>query len=112
MCLICSWLNYVKDPSRTVLYSFTQNFQVNMGEQMEMFTNGLFPATRHRVVVPATEVDRNKSRQSFAFFNGAHDDCTVEPIHGQEPIKEEYEPINAKKHITQKFKATLDNFKD
>ena len=41
---------------------------MNVGELMEIFTNGLFPATRHRVVVPEKEVIRKQPRQSMVFF--------------------------------------------
>ncbi len=63
--------------------------KVNMGEQMEIFTGGLFPATRHRVVIPeaaATAGDSGSSgigsRQSFAFFVHADDEVVLAPAIG------------------------------
>ena len=44
---------------------------VNVGDLMEVYTNGLFPSTRHRVVVPAEEVVRRRARQ------GAEQSCVL-----------------------------------
>ena len=38
------------------------NLQVNVGDLMEVYTNGLFPSTRHRVIVPEEEVVRRRAR--------------------------------------------------
>lgn len=73
---------------------------------MEIFTNGLFPATRHRVVVPEAEVLRRQPRQSFVFFIHPNDETLVEPIHGQKPLKSKYNPITAGDHTRRQFSKT------
>ncbi len=77
---------------------------------MEIWTNGLFPATRHRVVVPAEETLLRTHRQSFVLFSHPEDDVTVEPIHGEAPKSDKYKPINARKHLIQQFLATYQTF--
>jgi isopenicillin N synthase-like dioxygenase len=42
--------------------------QVNVADLMEIYTNGVYPATRHRVVVPEEELIRRQPRQSLVFF--------------------------------------------
>lgn len=70
---------------------------------MEIFTNGVFPATRHRVVVPAEEALLKKHRQTFAYFVHSDDEVVAEPIHGEEPSKDKYRPIKSRTHLVQKF---------
>ena len=47
---------------------------------MEILTNGKFPATRHRVVIPEEEVTRSKPRQSFVLFVNPDDPTVLRPI--------------------------------
>lgn len=37
--------------------------QVNVGDLLEIYSGGVFPATRHRVVVPEEERRRKTARQ-------------------------------------------------
>ena len=75
---------------------------------MEVFTNGVFPATRHRVVVPTEEVRLRHPRQSFVFFVHPDDETVAQPIHGQEPkdVKKYGAKITAKQHLINQFAAT------
>ena len=79
-----------------------------MGDLTEVFTNGLFPATRHRVVVPAEEVLRRQARQSFVFFVHPDDETVAQPIHGQQP-KDPVKygsKITARQHLINQFAVT------
>ena len=79
--------------------------QVNLGEEMEIFTNGRFPATRHRVVVPEEEVTRRRHRQSFPFFVHVDDATLVQPLNSEEPRCERYRPVNSRAHFDALTKA-------
>ncbi len=63
----------------------TIDFQVNIGDELEILTNGLFPATLHRVVVPQEEVGRGQCRQSIGFFANTDDAVLLEPVKGEKP---------------------------
>jgi isopenicillin N synthase-like dioxygenase len=52
------------------------SFVVNIGEMLEIATQGYLTATRHRVVSPASGVDR----YSVPFFLGPRLDAVVEPL--------------------------------
>ena len=73
---------------------------------MEIYTNGVFPATRHRVMVPEEEFSRKRARQSFVFFVNSDDEVTLKPIMGQEPKLDKYKPVNAREHMDKLFEAT------
>ncbi len=82
--------------------------QLNMGDMMEALTGGLFPATRHRVVIPEEETTRRKSRQSFVFFAMADDHTVLKPA--VEAVTEKYknkEPITAKRLLEERLSATF-----
>ena len=79
-----------------------------MGDMMEILTNGLYPATRHRVVIPEEEIIRKQPRQSFVFFINPEDDVLLRPIVNLEkPIPKKYEPkLNAWEFQNRIFNAT------
>lgn len=52
------------------------SFVVNIGEMLEIATNGYLRATQHRVLSPPTEVDR----YSVPFFLAPRLDAVIEPI--------------------------------
>lgn len=54
--------------------------QVNVGDLLESWSNGVYPATKHRVVVPASEVLRRCARQSFVYFVHPDDEVVCGPI--------------------------------
>ena len=82
------------------------SFQVNVGDLLEVFSNGRFPATRHRVVIPEAEIRRKKPRQSFVFFIHPDDVTWVEPINGEKPTDKKYEGVNARQHLLNQFAQT------
>merc|ERR1712106_1285171 len=53
---------------------------VNIGDLLEMWTGGLFPATRHRVIIPEEEVLKSVPRQSIVFFVRPDNEVVVEPV--------------------------------
>lgn len=79
---------------------------VNAGDLLEIFTNGKFPATRHRVVIPEEEIRRKQPRQSFVYFIHPDDSTFVKPILDEEPKLEKYRGINALQHLVNQFSAT------
>ena len=58
------------------------SFVVNIGELLELATNGYLRATVHRVVAPPADQDR----LSIAFFLGAQLDAVVPVFHLPEPL--------------------------
>ncbi len=72
--------------------------KVNLGDEMEIFTNGLYAATRHRVVAPEDEAGRGRHRQSIAFFVTSDYSATLRPVLGEEPLLPRYGPVNARRH--------------
>ena len=82
---------------------------VNVGDLLEALTGGLFPATRHRVVVPEQEIRRRTKRQSIVFFIHPDDAVVCEPLAGPDP---RYQPVTARQHLENRFAATYeDNLK-
>ena len=76
---------------------------VNVGDLLEALTGGLFPATRHRVVVPELEIRRRTKRQSIVFFIHPDDAVVCEPLAGPDP---RYPPVTARQHLENRFAAT------
>ena len=79
---------------------------VNVGDLLEALTGGLFPATRHRVVVPELEWRRRTRRQSIAFFIPPDDAVVCEPLGGPDP---RYPPVTARQHLENRFAATYED---
>jgi len=79
---------------------------INVGDLLEIYSNGLFPATLHRVVIPEEEVLRKKARQSIVFFLHPESDSIVQPLMNLENGKEKYAPISALDHVNKRFAAT------
>ena len=74
---------------------------------MEVYTNGLFPATRHRVVIPEEELIRRKARQSVAFFVIPDRDERPRPVKGQEPKRPKYgKGVTALEYLRSQFRQT------
>ena len=55
---------------------------MNVGDLLEVYTNGAYPATRHRVVIPEEEVVRRQPRQSFVLFLQPDAERVAKPIKG------------------------------
>ncbi len=77
---------------------------INVGDLLEMWSNGLFPATLHRVVIPPEEIERRKARQSIVFFVHPESDTVVQPLINTQELR--YEPISALDHVNKRFQAT------
>ena len=83
-------------------------YVVNVGDALERWTNDRWRSTLHRVVVPPTDVDRDASRRSMAFFHNANWDAVIECLPaclapGEQP---KYPPIVAGRHLMEKFRST------
>ena len=76
-------------------------FQI--GDFMEAFSNGIYKAPLHRVVIPKDEVVRKKPRQSVIFFVTPDDPTMIQPINDQKPILEKYAPYNVKEFVLKRF---------
>ncbi|TCR16049.1 2OG-Fe(II) oxygenase family protein [Streptomyces sp. BK205] len=75
-------------------------FVLNVGEMLMRWTNGLLPATPHRVLSP-----RSRDRYSVAFFYAASYDTVIEPIGplarpGQDPS---YESVTVGEYLQRRF---------
>ena len=80
-----------------------------MGDMMEILTNGQFPATKHRVVIPKEEALRRQPRQSFVFFVNPEDEVKLEPVCCLERPDEKTEKYrNVKVNAWQYQKAKFD----
>ena len=76
-----------------------------MGDLTEMLTNGLYPATRHRIMVPESEWKRKTPRQSIVLFVHPDDETLIQPLPGiNGPPR--YEPVTALQHLLNRFSAT------
>lgn len=86
---------------------------INVGDVMEMWTNGLLKSTLHRVVNPTDEMKKSKPRYSTAFFCDPDLDAEINCIENfvsvQKPLK--YPSKLYKEHIMGKYKATYENIK-
>ncbi len=74
---------------------------MNVGDLLDVFSGGLFPATLHRVVVPKAEFKRKTSRQSIVFF--LHPDgetCVEDKVNAAKPS------VIARDHVMNRFKQT------
>ena len=72
---------------------------------MEIWTGGDIPATIHQVVVPEAELQRQKARQSIAYFIHPDFHVNVEPLI---PVKSNktYPVINARQHLLNMYSQT------
>jgi len=81
---------------------------INVGDLLEIYSNGLFPATLHRVVIPEEEVLQKKARQSIVFFLHPESSALVQPLisKGAQSKAQTYHPITALDHVNKRFAAT------
>ena len=77
---------------------------INIGDLLENWSDGLFPATLHRVVIPQEEFLRKKSRQSIVYFLHPDKDVWIEPLNGSTNPK--YTPVNSLDYLNKRFTDT------
>jgi isopenicillin N synthase-like dioxygenase len=75
------------------------------GDMLQLATNGMIPATTHRVVNP--ETGRNRSRYSMPFFVHPRPEVLLQPasttVSPERPAK--YTPITAHDYLTERLRA-------
>ncbi|XP_076344054.1 putative iron/ascorbate oxidoreductase DDB_G0283291 isoform X2 [Tachypleus tridentatus] len=76
---------------------------VLVADLLSVWSNGLYPATFHRLLVPNDEAQRRRERSSFVYFVVPDDDVTVEPLHGTSPTT----PIKTSDYIHKRFYGIL-----
>ena len=65
---------------------------VLVGSLLQRWTSDYLTGTKHRILIPDTEAQRKKARQSVVFFVQPDDDCIIECIDGSN----KYEPVSSK----------------
>ncbi|XP_076344040.1 uncharacterized protein LOC143243997 isoform X3 [Tachypleus tridentatus] len=66
---------------------------------LSVWSNRLYRATFHRLLVPNDEAQRRRGRSSFVYFAVPDDDVTVEPLHSTSPTT----PIKTSDYIHERF---------
>ena len=81
---------------------------INVGDLLEIYSNGLFPATLHRVVIPDEELLQRKARQSIVFFLHPESSTLVRPLISKvaKSNGQNYQAITALDHVNKRFAAT------
>ncbi|XP_076331594.1 putative iron/ascorbate oxidoreductase DDB_G0283291 [Tachypleus tridentatus] len=69
-----------------------------LADLMSIWSNGLYPATFHRLVLNY-EAERRRERSSFVYFFVPDKNVTVEPLHSTIPTI----PLNSSKYIKEKY---------
>ena len=87
----------------------TGAFVVNIGDLYEVWTNGRWRSTVHRVMTPlAGSAAAAAPRLSIPFFTGPHDDALIDAIptcvDAEHPAK--YKPVKALDHLRRKLKVS------
>jgi len=77
---------------------------VNIGDLLELWTGGAFPATRHRVIIPEEERLKSVPRQSIVFFLHPDNEIVVRPVDREE--SEDYSAVVALDHVQRRFSET------
>jgi len=76
---------------------------------MERWTNGEWVSSLHRVTIPNTEIQKNKSRLSLAFFQQLDWDYRIECVHsclGTDGPK--YKMVTSGRYLMDKYQKTID----
>jgi len=88
----------------------TDSFVVNVGDMLEIWTNGRYKSSLHRVLTKKSE--HNKDRYSIPFFFEPHFDAKVECLEccssADNPPK--YPPTTCGKFLVSKFQSTHADF--
>ncbi len=92
-----SWITVIPEQSSNAIL-------VNVGDLLEVLTNGILPAAWHRVTIPETESVRQICRQSIAFFANFDHDANISPLKNLRNDQQKiYMPVNAKAYLDQKM---------
>ena len=95
-----SWIKATPRPGRIL---------INVGDLLEIWSTGLFPATLHRVIIPEEEFLRKKARQSIVYFLHPDKNVWVQPLIKSENSKNSrYQGVNALDYLHKKFTETYD----
>ena len=73
---------------------------VLVGSLLQIWTSDYLTGTTHRILIPETEAQRKKARQSIVFFLQPDDDCKVKCLDGAN----KYEPVHAGKFYDYQIK--------
>ncbi|XP_013793110.1 probable iron/ascorbate oxidoreductase DDB_G0283291, partial [Limulus polyphemus] len=76
---------------------------VNVGDLLAIWSDGLYPATPHRILVPREETKKRCSRSSLAYFVLPDDIVMVEPLDGSN----RFPTVNAAEYLSSKLKTVL-----
>ena len=75
---------------------------VNIGDMIQRWTSDQLIATKHRVLIPETEMIQRSCRQSVAFFLHPDDDVMIECLSGSG----RYEPMTSLDYLNYRFSVT------
>ena len=80
-------------------------FSINLGDQMQMWTNDMWVSTLHRVVNPPRERANDSRRQSLIFFFYTNYDTVIEcfPACRSADNPPKYPPVTTGKNLLDKF---------
>ncbi|KAJ6621916.1 UPF0676 protein [Pseudolycoriella hygida] len=80
---------------------------INTGDLLEFWSNGYYPATKHRVLIPEAELRKKTTRQSIVYFHHPDDSAMVTPLTTKNPTAENaYEEINAGEYAKNRLNST------
>merc|ERR1711892_1594899 len=82
---------------------FPGTILVNIGDLLEMWTGGRYPATRHRVIIPEEEIKKSAPRQSIVFFVHPDNQVVVKPV---DDSADDYLAVVALDHVQKRFSET------
>ncbi|WRT65087.1 uncharacterized protein IL334_002029 [Kwoniella shivajii] len=89
-------------------------FLVNVGLGMELWSNGMYKATLHRVIFPVSEGEKSgttKDRYSMAFFVQPDDNVAFQPILPGGKIDNTIKAITSGELFNSKLQESMDRFK-
>ena len=90
-----TWIKATPRPGRIL---------INVGDLLEIWSNGLFPATLHRVIIPPEEILQRKARQSIVYFLHPDKNIWIEPLKNTQGSK--YQGVNSLDYLHKKFSET------
>ncbi|XP_076343474.1 uncharacterized protein LOC143243709 isoform X2 [Tachypleus tridentatus] len=76
---------------------------VNVGDMLAIWSDGVYPATPHRVLVPKEESKKQCSRSSAAYFVNPDGIVMVEPLNGSY----RFPTVNAAEYLANKIKNII-----